>query len=69
MPWLYHPYTGHDNNRDYYMLTQKESRIVNDILYRRWWPQIYIDEHQMGSTGPRMLCRPRPDRVAPEVPR
>jgi Zinc carboxypeptidase len=67
MPWLYHPYVGHDNNRDFYMLTQKESRAVNDVLYGRWFPQIFLDEHQMGSTGPRMFVPPQADPLAPEV--
>jgi hypothetical protein len=67
MPWLYHPYVGHDNNRDFYMLTQKESRVVNDVLYRRWFPQVFLDEHQMGSTGPRMFVPPQTDPLAPEV--
>ncbi len=67
MPWLYHHYVGHDNNRDFYMLTQKESRVVNDVLYRRWFPQAFLDEHQMGSTGPRMFVPPQADPLAPEV--
>ncbi len=67
MPWLYHHYAGHDNNRDFYMLTQKESRVVNDVLYRRWFPQVFLDEHQMGSTGPRMFVPPQTDPLAPEV--
>ncbi len=67
MPWLYQHYVGHDNNRDFYMLTQKESRVVNDVLYHRWFPQVFLDEHQMGSTGPRMFVPPQTDPLAPEV--
>ncbi len=67
MPWLYHHYVGHDNNRDFYALTQKESRVVNDLLYHRWFPQVFVDEHQMGSTGPRMFVPPQTDPLAPEV--
>jgi hypothetical protein len=67
MPWLYHHYVGHDNNRDFYMLTQKETRVVNDVLYHRWFPQVYLDEHQMGSSGPRMFVPPQTDPLAPEV--
>jgi hypothetical protein len=67
MPWLYHHYVGHDNNRDFFMLTQKETRAVNDVLYRRWFPQVFLDEHQMGSLGPRMFVPPQADPLAAEV--
>jgi len=67
MPWLYHHYVGHDDNRDYYALTQKETQVVNDVLYHRWYPQVFIDEHQMGSTGPRMFVPPQTDPLDPEV--
>jgi len=67
MPWLYHQYVGHDNNRDFYMLTQKETQVVNDVLYKKWHPQAFLDEHQMGSTGPRMFVPPQTDPLAPEV--
>ncbi|MBD3870047.1 MAG: peptidase M14, partial [Acidobacteria bacterium] len=67
MPWLYHHYVGHDNNRDFYMLTQKETKVVNDVLYHRWFPQSFLDEHQMGSTGPRMFVPPQTDPLNDEV--
>jgi len=67
MPWLYHHYVGHDNNRDFYMLTQKETRVVNNLLYRRWFPQVFVDEHQMGSTGARMFVPPQTDPLDLEI--
>ncbi len=67
MPWLYHHYVGHDNNRDFTYLTQKESQAVNDVLYHRWFAQVFLDEHQMGSTGPRMFVPPQTDPLDPEV--
>ena len=67
MPWLYHHYVGHDNNRDFYALTQKESQVVNEVLYHRWYPQVFLDEHQMGSNGPRMFVPPQTDPLDLEV--
>ena len=67
MPWLYQVYVGHDNNRDFYMLTQKETQVVNHVLYHRWFPQAFLDEHQMGSTGPRMFVPPQTDPLNDEV--
>jgi len=67
MPWLYHHYVGHDNNRDFYMLSQKETQVVNRVLYHRWFPQSFLDEHQMGSTGPRMFVPPQTDPLNEEV--
>lgn len=67
LPWIYHPYVGHDNNRDWYMLTQKESIAVNRMAYHRWFPQVWLDEHQMGATGPRMFVPPYANPVAKEV--
>ncbi len=67
LPWLYHPYVGHDNNRDWYMLTQKETIAVNRMVYHQWFPQVWLDEHQMGATGPRMFVPPYANPVAKEV--
>jgi len=67
MPWLYHPYVGHDNNRDWFMLTQKETKIVNHAVYFDWFPQVWLDEHQMGTTGPRLFVPPYSNPVAANV--
>jgi hypothetical protein len=58
MPYLYHHYAGHDNNRDFYMLNLKETRVVNAVLHHKYFPHIFLDMHQMGSTGTRMFVPP-----------
>lgn len=67
MPWLYHHYAGHDNNRDWFMFNLPESRAVTKVLYHDWLPQIHIDEHQMGSTGARLFVPPFMDPPVPNV--
>jgi len=67
MPWLYHHYVGHDNNRDWYMLTQKESQAMSRAVYHTWFPQVWLDEHQMGQTGPRMFVPPYSDPMGRNI--
>ena len=67
MPWLYHHYVGHDNNRDWFMLTQKETRAISRAVYHEWLPQVWLDEHQMGSTGPRIFMPPYAEPVDPDI--
>ena len=67
MPWLYQHYSGHDNNRDWFMFNLPESRAVTKVLYHDWLPQIHIDEHQMGSTGARLFVPPFMDPPVPNI--
>ncbi len=65
LPWLYHKYAGHDNNRDGDYLNLKESEYAAKILYRDWIPQAYIDHHQMGSSGARLYVPPYCEPIRP----
>lgn len=67
LPWLYHPYVGHDNNRDAYMFTQKETQLTGKILYKDWLPEVWLDQHQMGNSGPRIFVMPAMDPINPNV--
>jgi len=58
IPRLYQKYVGHDNNRDFYMVTQKETEAVNRILYRVWFPQIIYNHHQTGPAGAVLFAPP-----------
>ncbi|RPH62724.1 MAG: hypothetical protein EHM89_05130 [Acidobacteria bacterium] len=63
LPFLYHHYVGHDNNRDWYMFTQAESRITVGKIWNRWHPQISHDLHQMSPDGARAFVPPYLDPV------
>ena len=67
LPWLYHPYVGHDNNRDWFMVTQKETRLITDLLYRQWFPQVFYDVHQQGNRGMRLTVPPHVDPINPNI--
>ena len=66
-PVLYHHYTGHDNNRDWYAFTQLETQMVVDSLYNQWHPQIVNDIHQQGPNGTRIFIPPYMDPIEPNI--
>lgn len=66
-PALYHHYTGHDNNRDWYAFTQVETRYTVDSLYTPWDPQIVNDIHQQGANGGRIFIPPYMDPIEPNI--
>jgi len=66
-PTLYHYYTGHDNNRDWYAFTQVETQMVIDSLYNQWHPQIVNDIHQQGANGTRIFIPPYMDPIEPNI--
>jgi len=67
MPHLYQHYVGHDNNRDWYMLTQPETRHVTRLMYKQYFPQLVLDIHEMGNKGGRFFVPPFVDPVDPNI--
>lgn len=65
MPYLYHKYTGHDNNRDGDYLNLIESKYTAKAMFVDWLPQAYIDHHHMGSYGARFYVPPYCDPIRP----
>ena len=53
IPYLYHPYVGHDNNRDMYMFTQKESQLTAQAAVAR------LVSDRCGSTSTRWAATAR----------
>jgi len=67
MPWLYHVYSGHDNNRDWFMFNLQETKNVVKVSFHDWLPQIWLDEHQMGNNGARLFVVPYKDPINPNI--
>jgi len=66
-PELYHKYVGHDNNRDWYMFSQAETRLTIEKLHNAWHPQIVYDVHQQGPNASRMFIPPWLDPIEPNI--
>ena len=66
IPYLYQKYVGHDDNRDAFMMNLSESKNLGKFLYVDWKPEAYIDHHQMGQYGPRIVIPPYADPIRPD---
>lgn len=68
LPELYHKYVGHDNNRDWFMILQPETRAVTYQLWHEWFPQIVYNHHQTGPFPSRIFIPPFKDPMNPNIP-
>lgn len=66
-PGVYHKYVGHDNNRDFIVLSQTDTKAISSITSSTWFPQVMVEKHQMWSTGPRYFVPPNTDPIAENV--
>jgi hypothetical protein len=67
LPWLYHKYVGHDNNRDWFMLNLDETKVVTKFYFKEWFPPVLYDIHQMGRNGARLFVPPFRDPLNPNI--
>jgi hypothetical protein len=67
VPRVYHKYVGHNINRDFVVLSQAENKVVAGIYNLDWFPQVMVEKHQMGSTGPRYFVPPMHDPIAENI--
>jgi hypothetical protein len=66
-PELYQKYVGHDNNRDWYIFSQPETRATISQLHNAWHPEIVYDVHQQGAYASRMFLPPWLDPTEPNI--
>lgn len=67
LPRVYHKYVGHDNNRDFVILSQEDTKAIARIYNTDWLPQVLVEKHQMGLTGPRYFVPPPHDPIAQNI--
>jgi len=65
-PPYYHEYVSHDLNRDWHEGNTKEIRQIWRV-FLEWKPQVFIDNHMMGSKGYRMFISPECDPINPNI--
>ena len=58
IPRLYQKYIGHDNNRDFYLVSQLETENMSRVQYHEWFPQIVYNHHQTGPQGTVLFAPP-----------
>ncbi len=67
IPWLYHEYVGHDNNRDSFMANLVETQNMNRAHSQEWFPEILYNQHQTGPFPARIWTPPDAEPTNPNV--
>lgn len=67
VPTLIQEYIGSHNNRDFFALTQPETRNMSRVLYHEWFPQIVHNPHQNSPPGTVMWVPPYVEPHNPHV--
>ena len=67
LPWLYHKYVGHDNNRDSFMANLIETQNMNKATTGEWFPEILYNQHQTGPFPARIWIPPDAEPTNPNV--
>lgn len=67
MPWLYHKYAGHDNNRDSYIANLIETQHLTRIAIQEWYPVFLYNHHQTAPFPARIWIPPNSEPTNPNV--
>lgn len=67
LPVLYQKYAGHDNNRDSFIGNLVETRNMNRVTSREWFPEILYNQHQRGPFPARIWIPPESEPTNPNV--
>ena len=67
LPVLYHKYAGHDNNRDSFMGNLVETRNMNRIVGKEWFPELLYVQHEAAPFPARIWIPPNPEPVNPNI--
>ncbi len=67
IPWLYHKYAGHDNNRDSFMSNLVETKNMNKVQNHEWYPAVLYNQHQRGPFPARIWIPPEAEPTNPNL--
>ena len=67
MPWLYHFYSGHDNNRDSYICNLVETQNITKLVTKEYYPVILYNHHQTAPFPARIWTPPNSEPTNPNV--
>ena len=67
IPWLYHLYAGHDNNRDSYIANLLETQNMTKLVNQEWYPVILYNHHQTAPFPARIWTPPNSEPTNPNI--